>query len=41
MKELDFPIIGTKVEGLKREFNLADPNERALYFEAKAESPFF
>jgi len=36
MKELDFPIIGTKVEGLTKEFNLADPQQRALYFEAKA-----
>lgn len=36
MKELEFPIIGTKVEGLEREFNLSDPKERALYFEAKA-----
>lgn len=35
MRELDFPIIGTKVEGVRGEFELSDPEERERYFEAK------
>ncbi len=36
MKELEFPIIGTKVEGVTKEFDLSDPKGRAEYFEVKA-----
>lgn len=36
MKGVEFPIIGTKVKGLNKKFNLSDPKERAAYFEAKA-----
>ena len=36
MKELEFPIIPTKVESLSRTFDLKDPRERGQYFEAKA-----
>lgn len=35
MKGLEFPIIGTKVKGLNRRFDLSDPKERKQYFEAK------
>jgi len=35
MKGLEFPIIGTKVKGLDRRFNLSDPKERRQYFQAK------
>lgn len=35
MKGLEFPVVGTKVKGLNRRFNLSDPKERKLYFEAK------
>lgn len=35
MKGLEFPIVGTKVKGLNRRFNLSDPRERKPYFEAK------
>ncbi|KKU62366.1 MAG: hypothetical protein UX87_C0050G0002 [Candidatus Amesbacteria bacterium GW2011_GWA1_47_16] len=33
---MEFPLNGTKVEGLSREFDLADYNSRQEYFEAKA-----
>ena len=36
MKNLEFPIIGTKVQGLNKEFNLESPAGRKKYFEAKA-----
>lgn len=35
MKGLEFPIIGTKVKGLKTVFDLTGPAGRARYFEAK------
>jgi len=35
MKSLEFPIIGIKVKGLSKNFNLNDPSERKKYFEAK------
>jgi adenylate kinase family enzyme len=35
MKGLEFPVIGTKVKGLSRRFDLSDPKERKKYFEAK------
>ena len=35
MKGLEFPVIGTKVKGLSRRFDLSDPKERKQYFEAK------
>lgn len=35
MRGLEFPIIGTKVKGLDKRFNLSDPGERKKYFEAK------
>lgn len=35
MKGLEFPIIGTKVPGLTKRFDLTDPKERKIYFEAK------
>ncbi len=38
MRELEFPIIGTKVEGLTKRFDLSDPDERAKYFQAKVGS---
>jgi len=36
MKGLEFPIIGTKIKGLKKRFNLESPAGRREYFEAKA-----
>ena len=36
MKDIDFPIFKTKIEGLTRRFNLNDPAERKEYFLAKA-----
>src|SRR3989344_1896760 len=36
MKGLEFPIVGTKVKGVTRKFDLADTKERKAYFEAKA-----
>jgi adenylate kinase family enzyme len=36
MKGLEFSVIGTKVKGLKRSFDLASPQGRKEYFEAKA-----
>ena len=36
MKGLEFPIIGTKVKGLNRKFDLSSPQGRKKYFEAKA-----
>src|SRR3990170_1258896 len=35
MKGLEFPIIGTKVTGVKRKFDLESPKGRAEYFNAK------
>lgn len=36
MKNLEFPLISTKVKGLTQKYNLNDPKDRARYFEAKA-----
>jgi adenylate kinase family enzyme len=36
MKGLEFPLIGTKVAGLTKKFDLNSPEGRAAYFEAKA-----
>jgi len=36
MKNLEFPIIGTKVKGLTKTFDLSSPIGRKAYFEAKA-----
>ncbi len=36
MRGLEFPIVGTKVKGLTKTFDLADPKSRKPYFEAKA-----
>lgn len=36
MKGLEFPIIGTKVKGLIRKFDLTSPAGRKKYFQAKA-----
>ncbi len=36
MKNLEFPIVGTKVKGLKEKFDLESPAGRKKYFEAKA-----
>jgi adenylate kinase family enzyme len=33
---MEFPIFKTKIEGLKRKFNLTDPKEQKEYFELKA-----
>lgn len=38
MKDLEFPIIGTKVKGLNKKFDLNNPKERLKYFEAKTGS---
>jgi len=38
MKGLEFPIIGTKVKGLNRKFDLSSPEERRKYFNAKVGS---
>jgi adenylate kinase family enzyme len=35
MKGLEFPIIGTKVKGLKKDFDIDSPKGRKAYFEAK------
>lgn len=35
---LDFPITGTKVEGLTQAFDLVDPKSRQDYFQAKVDS---
>ena len=35
MKGLEFPIIGTKVKGLTRKFDLSNPKSRKDYFQAK------
>lgn len=35
MKGIEFPIIGTKVPGLTKKFNISDPQGRKAYFEAK------
>ncbi len=35
MKGLEFPIIGTKVKGVNKKFDLSDPKERKKYFESK------
>jgi len=35
MKGLEFPIVGTKVKGVTRKFDLADREERSKYFDAK------
>lgn len=35
MKGLEFPIIGTKVKGLDKKFDLTSPDGRKKYFEAK------
>ncbi len=36
MKGIEFPIIGTKVKGLTKKFDINSPVGRKLYFEAKA-----
>jgi len=36
MKDLEFPIHKTKLEGVDKEFDLSDPSERKKYFEKKA-----
>jgi len=36
MKDIQFPLFKTRVEGLNRKFNLIDPAGRKEYFEAKA-----
>lgn len=36
MKNTEFPIIGTKVAGLNKKFDLNSPGGRAKYFQAKA-----
>lgn len=36
MKDLEFPIIGTKVGGLNKKFDLTSPKGRTKYFKAKA-----
>jgi len=36
MKGLEFPIIGTKVKGLTKKFDLNSPEGRKVYFKAKA-----
>ncbi len=38
MKGLEFPVIGTKVKGLTKKFDLNSPGGRKEYFEAKAGS---
>lgn len=35
MKNLEFPIVGTKVKGLNNKFDLESPEKRKKYFEAK------
>lgn len=36
MKDIEFPIFKTKLEGKTQSFNLIDPQERVAYFELKA-----
>lgn len=36
MKGLEFPVIGTKIKGLTKKFDLNSPEGRKAYFEAKA-----
>lgn len=36
MKKIKFPVFKTKVESLAKRFDLADPEEREKYFQAKA-----
>ncbi len=36
MKNLEFPLFKTKMEGVKETFNLTDPSEREAYFQLKA-----
>ena len=36
MKKIQFPIFKTKIKGVTRKFNLADPKEYQAYFELKA-----
>ena len=36
MKGLEFPVIGTKVKGLNKKFDLNSPEGRKKYFVAKA-----
>jgi adenylate kinase family enzyme len=36
MKNLEFPIVGTKVKGLTQKFDVNSPKSRKEYFEAKA-----
>ena len=36
MKNIKFPIIGTKVKGLSKKFDLNSPGGRKKYFQAKA-----
>lgn len=38
MKGLEFPVIGTKVKGLLKKFDLSDRADRLAYFEAKVGS---
>jgi len=38
MRGLEFPIVGTKVKGLSKKFDLNDPEIRKKYFEAKVGS---
>jgi len=35
MKGLEFPVVGTKVSGLIKKYDLTDPKERQVYFKAK------
>ena len=36
MKNLEFPIIGTKIDGINKKFDINSPDGRKAYFEAKA-----
>jgi hypothetical protein len=36
MKGLEFPVVGTKIKGLTKKFNLNSPEGRNEYFKAKA-----
>jgi adenylate kinase family enzyme len=36
MKGLEFPVVGTKVNGLTKKFDINSPSGRSAYFEAKA-----
>ncbi|MEK9153473.1 MAG: hypothetical protein AAB723_02650, partial [Patescibacteria group bacterium] len=36
MKDVEFPVFKTKVEGVEKKFDLMDPQGRAEYFQAKA-----